>query len=128
MKKVIKKIILTLIIITIPYTINTYGKNLILDDKEKIDILLSENLLEEIYIEDLIIIKDKINDNEALSKEDIELIQYCEQDIIKKKVGEEVFEEYKKLIEKRKSNPEFTQEERYRIYEIEKEIKEYKSN
>ena len=44
--------------------------------------------------------------------------------MIRNKLGEEKFNEYCKLIEKRSSSAEFTQPERFRLYELEKELRE----
>lgn len=62
----------------------------------------------------------KLNKYMVLSQEEREYIQECELNVIRKKLGDAQFEEYKKLIEKRSSGAEFQQPERFRLYELEK--------
>ena len=62
----------------------------------------------------------KLNKYMVLSQEEREYIQECELNVIRKKLGDAQFEEYKKLIEKRASGAEFQQPERFRLYELEK--------
>lgn len=59
----------------------------------------------------------------VLSQEEREYIQECELNVIRKKLGDAQFEEYKKLIEKRSSGAEFQQPERFRLYELEKMLR-----
>lgn len=89
----------------------------------------------ELFIEknnDLISTEDKENLNKiilklnkymVLSQEEREYIQECELNVIRKKLGDVQFEEYKKLIEKRSSGAEFQQPERFRLYELEKMLR-----
>ena len=71
-----------------------------------------------VYI--LEILRDETDANHTLSQEEREYIRECQLSIIRKKLGDAQFEEYKKLIEKRSSGSEFQQEERFRLYELEK--------
>ena len=65
----------------------------------------------------------KLNKYMVLSQEEREYIQECELNVIRKKLGDAQFEEYKKLIEKRASGAEFQQPERFRLYELEKMLR-----
>lgn len=65
-------------------------------------------------------IASKLNKYNKLSQEEREYIRECQLSIIRKKLGDSQFEEYKKLIEKRSSGVEFEQNERFRLYELEK--------
>lgn len=67
-------------------------------------------------------LKEKLERYEALTQEEVEFIRGCELDIIKGKLGDAQFEEYCKLIEKREGDGEFTPPERYRLYELEKQL------
>jgi hypothetical protein len=72
----------------------------------------------------LIILKDKLERFEALNQEEVEFIRQCELNVIRTKLGEEQFEEYCKLIKKREGEGEFLPPERYRLYELEKQLKD----
>ena len=78
------------------------------------DLLSSE---EKSNLNDIVI---KLNKYNTLSQEEREYIRECQLSIIRKKLVDAQFEEYKKLIEKRSSGSEFQQEERFRLYELEK--------
>ena len=78
------------------------------------DLLSSE---EKSNLNDIVI---KLNKYNTLSQEEREYIRECQLSILRKKLGDAKFEEYKKLIEKRSSGSEFQQEERFRLYELEK--------
>jgi len=78
------------------------------------DLLSSE---EKSNLNDIVI---KLNKYNTLSQEEREYIRECELNVIRKKLGDAQFEEYKKLIEKRASGAEFQQPERFRLYELEK--------
>ena len=78
------------------------------------DLLSSE---EKSNLNDIVI---KLNKYNTLSQEEREYIRECQLSIIRKKLGDAQFVEYKKLIEKRSSGSEFQQEERFRLYELEK--------
>lgn len=75
---------------------------------------------EEKYLERII---DKLNKYMVLSQEEREYIQNCELNVIREKLGDTQFEEYKKLIKKRSSGVEFSQIERFRLYELEKMLR-----
>ena len=81
------------------------------------DLLSSE---EKSNLNDIVI---KLNKYNTLSQEEREYIQECELNVIRKKLGDAQFEEYKKLIEKRSSGAEFQQPERFRLYELEKMLR-----
>lgn len=71
---------------------------------------------------DLMKLKQKIKNYEVITQEELEFIRNCELDIIRSKLGDAQFEEYCKLIEKREGNGEFLPPERYRLYELEKQL------
>lgn len=71
---------------------------------------------------ELMALKNKLERFEALNQEEVEFIRQCELDVIRTKLGEQQFEEYCKLIEKREGDGEFLPPERYRLYELEKQL------
>ena len=91
----------------------------------KIDEILEDKSgsLSEQEKEALIELKDKLNSYQALSQEDIDFIRDCDLKIIRSKLGDAKFEEYFKLISKRATKEEFSQDERLRLFQLEKEIK-----
>lgn len=98
-------------------TPNSYSRiEKLLDDDSTI-------ISEEVKTE-LMILKNKIEKFEALNQEEVEFIRQCELDVIRSKLGEAQFEEYCKLIEKREGDGEFLPPERYRLYELEKQLKD----
>lgn len=70
----------------------------------------------------LVTLEQKIKNYEVITQEELEFIRNCELDIIRSKLGDAQFEEYCKLIEKREGNGEFLPPERYRLYELEKQL------
>lgn len=74
-------------------------------------------------LEELKKISDKMNKYEGLTQEEIDFIRECEINAFKNKLGEAKYEEYRKLIEKMESDSEFTQPEKYRLYQLLKELK-----
>lgn len=98
-------------------TPNSYSRiEKLLDDDSTI-------ISEEVKTE-LMMLKNKIEKFEALNQEEVEFIRQCELDVIRSKLGEAQFEEYCKLIEKREGDGEFLPPERYRLYELEKQLKD----
>ncbi len=95
------------------------------EEGNKLEIFIEKN--EEIISTDekekLNQIISKLNKYMVLSQEEREYIQECELNVIRKKLGDTQFEEYKKLIEKRESEAEFQQPERFRLYELEKMLR-----
>ena len=91
----------------------------------KIDEILEDKSgsLSEQEKEALIELKDKLNSYQALSQEDIDFIRDCDLKIIRSKLGDAKYEEYFKLISKRATKEEFSQDERLRLFQLEKEIK-----
>lgn len=73
--------------------------------------------------DELVKIRNKMENYIALSQEERDFIRQCELDVIRSKIGDARFEQYIKLIEKRESDAEFSQDERYQLYQIEKELK-----
>lgn len=91
----------------------------------KIDKLLddSSNALSE---EDKIRLKEikmKMESYEVISQEELDFIRQCDLNIIKNKLGEADFNEYIKLIKKRAGKEEFSQDERIKLFYIEKKLK-----
>lgn len=95
------------------------------EEGKKIEAFIEKNddLISEEEKENLNQIISKLNKYMVLSQEEREYIQECELNVIRKKLGDAQFEEYKKLIEKRASGAEFQQPERFRLYELEKMLR-----
>ena len=96
------------------------------EEIERIEMLLKEN---DAYVhdEDKKVLEgytEKLLNYEILTQEEKDYLRECYLNIIRNKLGEEKFNEYCKLIEKRSSSAEFTQPERFRLYELEKELRE----
>lgn len=91
----------------------------------KIDEILEDKTgaLSEQERESLIGLKDKLKNYQVLSQEDVDFIRDCDLKIIRTKLGDVKFEEYSKLITKRATKEEFNQDERIRLFQLEKEIK-----
>lgn len=68
-------------------------------------------------------INEKMKTYEGLTQEEIDFIRECEINAFKKKLGEAKYEEYRKLVEKMESDAEFTQPEKFRLYELLRELK-----
>lgn len=66
---------------------------------------------------------EKLDKYMVISQEERDYIRECQLEIFRKKLGDAQFEEYKRLIEKRSSGTEFSQPERFRLYELEKMLK-----
>lgn len=95
-------------------------------EAERIESLLKEN---DAYVHDeekkvLEGYLEKLLNYEVLTQEEKDYLRECYLNMIRNKLGEEKFNEYCKLIEKRSSSAEFTQPERFRLYELEKELRE----
>ncbi|MCQ2969526.1 MAG: hypothetical protein MJ191_05340 [Clostridium sp.] len=96
------------------------------EEAERIEMLLKENNAY-VHDEDKRVLQEymeKLTNHEILSQEEKDYLRECYLNMIKNKLGEEKFNEYCKLIEKRSSSTEFTQPERFRLYELEKELRE----
>ena len=96
------------------------------EEIERIEMLLKEN---DAYVHDedkkvLEGYREKLLNYEILTQEEKDYLRECYLNMIRNKLGEEQFNEYCKLIEKRSSSAEFTQPERFRLYELEKELRE----
>ena len=96
------------------------------EEAERIEMLLKES---DAYVHDedkkvLEGYREKLLNYEMLSQEEKDYLRECYLNMIRNKLGEEKFNEYCKLIEKRSSSAEFTQPERFRLYELEKELRE----
>ena len=96
------------------------------EEAKRIDMLLSENSTY-VHEEDKKVLeeyKEKLLNYETLTQEEKDYLRECYLNMIKNKLGEQKFNEYCKLIEKRSGSAEFSQQERFRLYELEKEIRE----
>ena len=96
------------------------------EEAERIEMLLKES---DAYVHDedkkvLEGYREKLLNYEILTQEEKDYLRGCYLNMIRNKLGEEKFNEYCKLIEKRSSSAEFTQPERFRLYELEKELRE----
>ncbi|SCJ72398.1 Uncharacterised protein [uncultured Clostridium sp.] len=91
----------------------------------KIDEILEDKTgaLSEQERESLIGLKDKLKNYQVLTQEDVDFIRECDLKIIRVKLGDTKFEEYSKLITKRATKEDFNQDERIRLFQLEKEIK-----
>lgn len=91
----------------------------------KIDEMLEDKsgALSEQEKERLMELKDKFESYQMLIQEEVDFIRDCSLKIIRVKLGDVKFEEYSKLIRKRATKEEFTQDERIRLFQLEKEIK-----
>lgn len=68
-------------------------------------------------------LKDKLKSYQMLIQEEVDFIRECDLKVIRVKLGDAKFEEYSRLITKRATKQEFTQDERIRLFQLEKEIK-----
>ena len=95
------------------------------EEGQKIEVFIGKNedLLSSEEKDTLSEIINKLNKYVVLSQEEREYIRECELNVIRKKLGDAQFEEYKKLIEKRSSGAEFQQPDRFRLYEFEKMLR-----
>ena len=91
----------------------------------KIDEMLEDKsgALSEQEKERLIELKDKFESYQMLIQEEVDFIRDCSLKIIRVKLGDVKFEEYSTLIRKRATKEEFTEDERIRLFQLEKEIK-----
>jgi len=123
-----KYISLFLIVIMTTISLNSFIESTLAyspEEGKKLEIFIekNDNLISMEEKENLNQIISKLNKYMVLSQEEREYIQECELNVIRKKLGDAQFEEYKKLIEKRSSGAEFQQPERFRLYELEKMLK-----
>ena len=95
------------------------------EEGQKIEAFIDKNedLLSSEEKDNLSEIINKLNKYVVLSQEEREYIRECELNVIRKKLGDAQFEEYKKFIEKRASGADFQQPERCRLYELEKMLR-----
>ena len=88
-----------------------------------LDSLIKNENLSNTYREELSRLKEKIDKDMILEQEELNFIRECRIELIRGKLGDQLFERYCKLMEIRESDAEFTQENRYELYEIEKLLK-----
>lgn len=122
MKKLFKFIFIA--VFSVGIIINCTEVNTVASPEEgkKVEEFISknENRLSSENITTLRGIIEKLNKYEVISQEERDYIRECEISIIREKLGDAQFEEYKKLIERRGKEVEFPQHERLRLYELEK--------
>lgn len=120
------KILMLFLILSLGFNMNTNATiSTSPEDGIKIEAFIEKNkdLISKESQDYLYGLKEKLDRCMVLSQEETEYIRECHLEVIRKKLGDAQFEEYKKLIEKRSSDAEFTQPERFRLYELEKMLK-----
>ena len=116
-----KYIRLLLFVIITTINLNSFTESTLAcspEEGKKLEVFIEKNddLISAEEKENLNQIISKLNKYIVLSQEEREYIQECELNVIRKKLGDAQFEEYKKLIEKRSSGAEFQQTERFMLY------------
>ena len=125
LKSYIKSFLCTFIIILSFSSVLEVASAYSPEEARKIELFIEKNndLITTQEKEGLNEIINKLNKYRVLSQEERDYIQECELNVIRKKLGEAQFEEYRRLIEKRSSAAEFQQPERFRLYELEKMLR-----
>lgn len=124
--KIVILVIMTTILFGNIFTYKSEAMKVSPEELKRIDMLLNEKseYVHEADKEILEKYKEKLKSYEVLSQEEKDYLRECYLNMIRNKLGEEEFSEYCKLIEKRSGKGEFTQPERFRLYELEKELRE----
>lgn len=124
-RNIIKLALFTIMIILSLNNMNNNVKAYSPEEGKKLEEFIKKNndLISNEEKESLNEIISKLNKHRVLLQKEREYIQECELNVIRKKLGDAQFEEYKKLIEKRSSGAEFSQPERFRLYELEKMLR-----
>ena len=116
-----------LVIITLVLTLNifTIGAYASPKEAEKIKNFIEKNesLLTNENKKNLEGIIEKLDNYEVISQEEREYIRECELNVIREKLGDAQYDEYMKLLEKRRSSENFEQSDRLRLYQLEKLLK-----
>lgn len=68
-------------------------------------------------------LRNKVKNGEILSGKEKNELKNMKAEVIRKKLGDEKYDELEKLIKKRESSVDLTLEERQRLFELEKEAK-----
>ena len=121
-----KRLISAMVVIMSLFNISAYTIINTPEELERIETMLDGGYLESGEKDELMRIKGKLVKYEVLTNDENEYIRQCYLNIIKKKLGDDKFQEYCKLLERRENAVEFTQPERLRLYQLEKEIKSTK--
>ena len=94
--------------------------------KEKFDSFWTpenEQYLNESQKSILLNLKEKVDKGEVLSGNEKTLLKDIKVEVIKKRLGEEKFNELEKLVNKRDSSTDLTLPERNRLYKLDKELR-----
>jgi hypothetical protein len=94
--------------------------------KEKFDSFWTpenEQYLSESQKSILLNLKEKVNKGEILSSNEKTMLKDIKVEVIKKRLGEEKFNELEKLVNKRDSSTDLTLPERNRLYKLDKELR-----
>lgn len=116
-----------LVIISLVLTLNIFiiGAYASPKEAEKIKNFIEKNesLLTNENKKNLEGIIEKLDNYEVISQEEREYIRECELNVIREKLGDAQYDEYMKLLEKRRSSENFEQSDRLRLYQLEKLLK-----
>ena len=127
MKQLIKfiSIIFIISIMFISLSCNTKLVSASPKEGKKLEEFIDKNqgILTKENIDSINIIIEKLNKYEVITQDERDYIRECELSVIRSKLGDAQFEEYKKLIERRAKEADFPQHDRLRIYELEKLLK-----
>lgn len=102
---------------------NNYKFNLDADKFDDFWTPENEGYLDQSQKERINELKNKVNEGKILSGNEKNELKNMKTDVIRKKLGDEKYEELEKLIKKREGSVDLTLEERQRLYELEKEAK-----
>ena len=124
-RKNTNKFILVIISLVITLNIFTIGAYASPKEAEKIKNFIEKNesLLTNENKKNLEGIIEKLDNYEVISQEEREYIRECELNVIREKLGDAQYDEYMKLLEKRRSSENFEQSDRLRLYQLEKLLK-----
>ena len=124
-RKNTNKFILVIISLVLTLNIFTIGAYASPKDAEKIKNFIEKNesLLTNENKKNLEGIIEKLDNYEVISQEEREYIRECELNVIREKLGDAQYDEYMKLLEKRRSSENFEQSDRLRLYQLEKLLK-----
>ena len=124
-RKNTNKFILVIISLVLTLNIFTIGAYASPKEDEKIKNFIEKNesLLTNENKKNLEGIIEKLDNYEVISQEEREYIRECELNVIREKLGDAQYDEYMKLLEKRRSSENFEQSDRLRLYQLEKLLK-----
>lgn len=124
-RKNTNKFILVIISLVLTLNIFTIGAYASPKEAEKIKNFIEKNesLLTNENKKNLEGIIEKLDNYEVISQEEREYIRECELNVIREKLGDAQYDEYMKLLEKRRSSENFEQSDRLRLYQLENLLK-----